>query len=313
MDRDIAAYIEERLAMIRNMYSGTGLDSWPSEDEKDRLIELTDRLFVFISIALNFIADRKGNNPQKRLEEVLKKLGIHKSSPFAYLDGLYTGVVEEAFPDDADLESVEEMKSIIGSVVHLRDQLSPTALDNLLKLKHGTSMRSLCLLQSVISLPQSGDGVIQIIHHSFPDFLVNPTRCTKPGLVMDHRHCHSVLAKCCFRTMGSSLRRNVCRIPPDQITFLNSEVRDLSTRISTYLPSHVQYALRHWAHHLYSCKIDEEMVKLLKSFCDKHLLQWLEGLSIIGDTDVAIDALKAARRALMVRSRSGLSVQGTSC
>lgn len=203
VDRDIAAYIEERLASIRKMYPRDGLESWPTEDEKKRLTQLTGRIFVFISTALNFIADKRGNNPRRRLEEVLNKLRRHNASPFAHLDELYTGVIDGAFADDVDKETVEEMKVVIGSVVLLRDQLTPMALDDLLGLIQGTSIRNLELIQSVVSLPQSDDGVIQIIHLSFPDFLVDPTRCTKKDLVVGPLQHHNFLARCCFKAMAS--------------------------------------------------------------------------------------------------------------
>ena len=199
VDRDIKLYIDERLGLIKKAYPD--LEGWPSIVEKEQLAELTYRVFVFISTALNFIEDTRRRSPRARLKIVLGGLRGHKDSPFAYLDGLYVSVVDDAIPEDADPDMVEELMSVLGSVVLLRDQLSPQALDSLLGFKDGTSTRILESLGSVISLPQSAEGVIQIIHPSFPDFLVDPDRCTKPTMVVHPKKHHATLAERCLTTM----------------------------------------------------------------------------------------------------------------
>ena len=126
----------------------------------------------------------------------------------------------------------------------------------------------------------------------------------KQDLVVNPREHHNILAKCCFETMAHTLRRNVCQIPQDQASLFNRDVSDLSTRVGTHLPSHVQYAMRRWADHLRDSTIDSETLNSLKTFCYNHLMHWLEGLSLMGDIDVAVDILQVARRALAVRTRS---------
>ena len=68
-----------------------------------------------------------------------------------------------------------------------------------------------------------------------------------------------------------------------------------------HFPSHVKYALRHWAHHLLEGKMDEEALALVNTFAQKHLLRWLEALSLMGEAEIVFDTLKMARRALNVR------------
>ena len=298
VEHDMAVYMEEELKKIREYYSEE--ESWPTNSEKKRLIFLAHGLFIFLATALKFIADLKGNNPRARLVVVLQMLGIRKGSPLAYLYGLYVGVFDDVIADDADPEMVAELKLIVGSVVLLRDQLPPSALDSLLGVRNGTATRNLELLRSVVSLPQSSSGVIQIIHPSFPDFLTDPTRCTKPELVVHPQRHHNVLARRCLETMVHMLHKNVCQIPLAQVSFPNKDVPDLAARIRIHLPSHVQYAVRHWAHHLHGSEIDTESFELLKTFCNKHLLHWLECLSLVGDADIAIKALQVARQTLTV-------------
>ena len=299
VEHDMAVYVEERLKSIREYYSIDA--SWPTDAEKKQLVFLAHGLFIFLATALKFIADVKRRDPRARLAIVLQMLGKHKGDPLAYLYGLYDDVFDDVISDDTEPEMVAELKTVVGSVVLLRDQLSPSALDSLLGVEAGTTTRYLELFSSIISLPPTEEGVIQIIHPSFPDFLVDPTKCTKHDLAVQPRKLHGMLAKRCLETMTGVLCRNICRIPPDQVSFPNRDISDLAVRIRNHLPSHVRYALRHWAHHLRDSEMETETVDLLKTVCHKHLPHWLESLSLMGDTNITVDILQVARRALIVR------------
>ena len=310
VEQDMAVYVEERLSEIRKYFHED--ESWPTDAEKKQLVFLAHGLFIFLATALKFIADTRRRDPRARLSIVLQMLGKHKGEPLAYLYGLYDGVFRDVISEDTEPEMVEELKSVVGSVVLLRDQLSPSALDSLLCVRNGTVVRNLTSLYSVVSLPQSNDGVIQIIHPSFPDFLLDTTRRTDSDLlVIDPQQYHGILAKRCFETMTRSLRRNICQILPNQMSSLNKDVPDLATHVRTHFPSHVRYALRHWAHHFHNSEVDAGTLDHLKAFCDTHLLHWLEALSLIGEADVAVEALQLVRRALTVRARSRLQRHDT--
>ena len=47
--------------------------------------------------------------------------------------------------------------------------------------------------------------------------------------------------------------------------------------------------------------MDEEALEFVNTFSQKHLLHWLEALSVMGEAEIVFDILKMARRALNVR------------
>ena len=297
--RDVDSYINEQLSEIRKTYGQK--ENWPGPEKQGQLATLTCGVFVLISTALKFIADEKVNNPRGQLDLVLKMLRTEQDSPSARLDGLYTGVTDAAIPSKHKKSMLKELKLVVGFVVLSRDRLSPKSLDALLGIKAGASKRALRLLSSVIALPESDEDAIRIIHSSFADFLVDPSRCTRTEFLVIPKEQHALLAKQCLRTMLGVLSRNICRIPLDKISYTNSEISELPTLTRSHLLPHVRYALCHWAHHLSNAEVDQEALVLVNEFCEKHLLHWLEALSLISEMRAGIDILKMARRTLLVR------------
>ena len=154
-------------------------------------------------------------------------------------------------------------------------------------------------LASLITCPDTGHGMVSIIHPSFPDFLTDPSRCTHPEFVVRLPLHHTILAKRCMKILNVSLRENPCDLQ-DRL-LLNSEVDDLPARVSRYIPAHVQYAARYWPFHLSEACVDEELLRQIEIFCNTHLLHWIETLSLLGVLDTAIysfpsicDTLKVA-------------------
>jgi hypothetical protein len=91
---------------------------------------------------------------------------------------------------------------------------------------------------------------------------------------------HSRLAKHCLEIMIQSLRQNTCQVGDPSLCL--SEISDISTRIATYIPLHLQYACRHWAYHILNGELATVM-ELLDKFLSQHLLHWIEVCSLLGD------------------------------
>jgi hypothetical protein len=156
-------------------------------------------------------------------------------------------------------------------------------------------------LHSVVILPEDDTQVIRLLHPSFFDFLITPDRCRNTKLVINTEAQHTLLAQGCLHAMRD-LRRNMCGT--ESSTELQNEVGDLSTRITRCIPSHLQYACRHWASHLTCAMVSDILVDLLKQFCSEGLLYWVEVCSLMGDLRSALVSLDNARRALAVRDFS---------
>ena len=213
--------------------------------------------------------------------------------------------MEIAYPAKTKLaaSSAARLQLVLGSIVILRDQLPPAALGALLDLKEGDVRATLRRLHSVINVPSASTGqdVIRLIHPSFPDFLLDPFCLSDPRsarFAVDLQQQHTVVAKHCLQVL-CHLRRDMCHIEDRHLP--NSEIHNLEELKTTYLPLQLQYACKHWTHHLCSAVVDPDITRLVEDFCQTRLLMWLECLSLIGSMDSAVEALQDAMRALKVR------------
>ena len=98
--------------------------------------------------------------------------------------------------------------------------------------------------------------------------------------------------------MNESLGRDICRIKDST---LNADVPDLAARIAKHIPPHLLYACTSWTEHTRQSLINGDFLSILEEFLRKHLLHWLEVMSVIGAVDLRIcKNLEDVRRALKV-------------
>ncbi|KAI9070398.1 WD40 repeat-like protein, partial [Trametes sanguinea] len=300
--RDISLFLRRRLQEIaKASYIGPG---WPSEDVLMRLVSLAERLFIFAATTVRFIGDDEAMDPESRLLDLLEAGGgaaltaSSSTSPFWILNVLYLQVLASVrrFLGETALA---QLKRILGAVVLTQDGLGPAALEALLELRPGTARRCLSRLSAVLILPAPGYDFlpIRLIHLSFSNFIVDPSRCTEPAFLITPAIHHTLLAEDCLRAL-LKLRHNICDVDPEYHHLLNNEIPNLQEKIARHLPPERQYAVKYWAHHLHHAKVDQQLLDLLESFCNDHLLDWLEALSLLSCVDVAVAALQSAQQLL---------------
>ncbi|KAI9056723.1 hypothetical protein FKP32DRAFT_1431815 [Trametes sanguinea] len=298
---DISRFLRVRLESIGRSYN-LGID-WPSEDQLTRLVVLSELLFIFASTAALYVEDKRSRNPKAQLDRLLEgktaaALGSSKSSPLKILDALYNEVLELVL-NDLDEEPASQLQLMLGTIALAEERLRPETLEALLDFPSGTAMRLLPLLSSILVLPSHDDGSspIHLIHLSFADFIIEPSRRTKREFLIAPADQHTMLATHCLRILGT-LRHNICEIDPKDQHLLNNEIPNLQERIAQHLPSERQYAVQYWVQHLLHAEVDQDLLGALQSFCDNHLLDWLEALSLMGCVHVAVAALQSAQQLL---------------
>jgi len=96
----------------------------------------------------------------------------------------------------------------------------------------------------------------------------------------------------CFNVMKKQLRRNICRLD-DHV--LLSEVRDLPACRATYIGGTLEYACHFWTNHLVRIPAGgpdvKEVLSAINKFFKRHLLFWIEVLSLTGNLDIGVHAL----------------------
>ena len=299
VNNDIRWFLKHAFLEIARRRSGLG--GWPTEEQLGRLCERAAGLFVYAVATVKFV-DHKNGNPKRQLDRLLQspdssREGKTKFKANTTLDSLYTSILQEAFDDD-DLEHDFMARSVLGAVILATNPPSPSAIATLL----GFDIEDvLPLLSSAGSLLLQEDigSPVWPFHKSFPDFIIDPTRCINKRFHVSPPSHHQELLLGCLGLMDRTLEKNMCKLP-DAVK--NSEVEDLDERIERYLDPALRYACKSWHKHL----VNESVVRtpavtsILHRFLKEKFLFWLEVLSILGAAREAVDALEVAVRWLEV-------------
>ena len=301
---DIRRFLKGSFLEITGRRSGLG--DWPTEEHLDLLCERAAGLFVYAAATVKFV-DRQKSNPRKRLDLLLQSPdnsaheGKTKLKEKTTLDSLYMTILREAFGDDDDSEDDPTIRSVIGAVILALNPLSPSTIAAFLRFDMDDVFPHLSSVHSLLILQQDVNRPVQPFHKSFPDFIVDPTRCTNPRFHISPPDHHSELAIGCLELMNQKLEKNMFKFP-DAIT--NDEGDDLRKRAERTIDHGLRYACELWHKHLTDAnKAPAHMLKVssaLHRFLEKKFLFWLEVLSVLGTAREAVDALEVAARWLEV-------------
>ena len=303
VNSDIQLFFRRRFTELATRH---GLDGWPSEQQLGLLCERTAGLFVYAVASVKFI-ERKNGNPTKQLNRLLQAdssvfEGKTKFNADKTIDSLYLSILQEAFGDD-DPEDDPKIRSILGTVILAANPLSPSSIAILLGLDVEDVFPPLLSAHSLLILHEDVDQPVRSFHKSFPDFIVDPTRCTEQRFRVCPADHHTELVVGCLKLLDQELERNMCKLP-DWV--INSEVDDMKDRIGQYIGQALEYACRSWHKHLVEATpaSKPDIMPILHRFLERKFLFWLEALSVLKAAREAVDALEAAGRWLDVRQIS---------
>ena len=275
---DIKHYLNHRMLDIRSTtkkHLRLG-ERWPGEEVIERLCRRASGLFVWASTASEFI---DGHDPVKRLEILLKADAT--SGAESALDALYRTALNSVGRWD-DAEFVKDFRSILGIILVARNPLSHGAVDGLFDAEmHRPSLHTISLLACVLGQSPT----VRILHPSFADFLMDRERCGKDMWYIDRNFHNRRIATKCLERMDRSLKRNICGLP--LIPNWTRNVRD-------QLSQDLAYACVSWIEHVCLIKGDDpSIVKRVNDFLHRHLLHWLEAMSILRRSRETITLLRS--------------------
>ncbi|KAI1827705.1 hypothetical protein F4861DRAFT_330954 [Xylaria intraflava] len=286
VDADLSLFYSSKLCAIGNVLS---LDDRLLSDESIQvLVQKSSHLFIHAAIVCRYIQDGK-MLANKRLAELVAA-GSEHLHPETQLDNLYTIVLEDKSPKQADAkEEVEfsnKFKYIVGSIVVLFDVMTPAGLSMILETERDEVTRMLRFFHSVLDITEE-TAPIRLLHPSFRDFLLNPERCRNRSFTVDAKEAHRHLLDNCLRIMKRHLRCNLLKIAP--ATHAGYAPKFL---IDMFLPIPIQYACRHWVHHLQQSDVDVNNHPGIVDFFNNQFLHWLEALSWLNRVSEGIDMIR---------------------
>ena len=293
VDSDIELFFRTQLTSLAKNRSDCDLtEGWPSLSDIKILYKKAAGFFIYASTVVKFIMLSKNCPPTEQLNRItlLPQSTFHEGR--SGIDILYTQVLKQAI-DNVEMGNEElhsHFRTMVGAVVLVFNPLSAKALSDLLRVPDTST--TLCSLHSLLLIPTSKIAPICILHKSFPDFLTDSKRC------MDHRFFinppihHREILLSCLALMNERLERNICKLD-DYISL--SDVEDLPACRAAYIGAALEYACCFWTNHLVRIPASgpdvKEVQKAISRFFKRHLLFWIEVLSLMGKLDVSVHAL----------------------
>ncbi|KAF2963124.1 hypothetical protein GQX73_g10456 [Xylaria multiplex] len=300
IESDLSVYFPHELEKIRIQYNKSVpkhrqlQSTWPFQSDIKILVKMAIPLFIFAATICRFLADRRTGAPDIKLRKTLEQQTKSQNSK---LDATYLPVLQQLLVDLSDSEKNEVLglfKRLVGSIVLLAEPLSTSALAHLLDIPKDAIDNQLDSLHSVLSIPSSPNALVRLLHLSFRDFLVNPSKCGKNPFWVDEKEAHKQLADDCLRIMNKTLRTDICdvRWPGTRYADIDQQI------ISNKLTPEVQYACQYWVHHVKEAGNYLFNVDQVHRFLQQHFLHWLEALCLMGIASECDQSLKTLKSLL---------------
>ena len=290
INNDIRVFLEHELLELAQRRR---LKGWPSDEHINILCDRAAGLFIYAVATVKFL-DSGTHLPRRQLDAIVNlpectdHEGKIRFNSNVTLDSLYTSIFRMAFSEE-DPEVDSKVRSTIGTIILLVNPLPPSGIAELIGLDLEEVILFLTLVQSLLVFDEDFDHPVKPFHKSFPDFVTDPSRCLDKRFHISPGNMHLELAASCLRVMNEGLEQNLLSLPDYT---LNSEVRDLETRISENISTTLQYACQFWHNHLTKTGDVTGVVSYLHIFLKEKFLAWLEVVSVLGATRGAITALE---------------------
>ncbi|KAJ0136329.1 putative beta-glucosidase K [Fusarium oxysporum f. sp. albedinis] len=282
--RDIQIFFMENLNKIREEYnisvedSRKLADTWPGPENTMSLVEKAVPLFIFAATVCRFISQRRSASPDDQLQKVL---AFDAKSQESKLNATYLPALEQQLEDLSLREqdqAIENFHQVVGTIILLEASLAVPALAKLIDVSEESIYNRLDVLHSVLNYPMTSEFPVRLLHLSFRDFLLDPEKKGISRFWVDEKKRHEQIAAGCLRILNSSLKEDICNIvaPGTMRSVVPSDL------IASCISIELQYACRYWVNHLGKAPksaISSEEVLL---FLERHLLHFLECLSLIG-------------------------------
>ncbi|KAK1970749.1 hypothetical protein LY78DRAFT_627386 [Colletotrichum sublineola] len=305
IEHDISAFLEYRLAQIKDDYNNSVSDErrlpsdWPGQCNVQTLVRMAIPLFISAATTCRFLEERRRGNPEQQLQRVLKHWNRSqepKADLVSKFDLTYRPALDQQLTGLSPLERnevLQEFRHIVGTIVLLSSPLSAGGVAQLLDISQHSVEDRLDMLHSVLDVPKDSVSPVRLLHLSFRDFLVDPHYRDSNPFWIDEREVHRQTATNCLRVMGNHLRENILNLkrpgtPQSMVDSLD---------IDACLPSQAKYACLYWTHHAEQADSGAELFGAVYDFLCRHFLHWLEVLGWLGKAYDSLPMLRAIQSA----------------
>jgi hypothetical protein len=263
--QDIRSFIDDKLAEIASHHS---LQNWPDPQLTAKLLERAEGLFLWVVIICDYLLSH-ATYPDKMLERLLDSMRNSPLPPEEKMDHLYSTILDTCHWDDPDF--VDDYEQVMGVMVAQKIALPMDALQEL----HGRFIRVRAILDPLASLITGVNSInqpVQLLHNSFREYIT--LRATDPRSVDLNTH-NLRLTLLCLRILNDALTTNI-RGCGYLKTTKGAGIPEVEV---DHFTEQQWYAAKFWSSHLTQVTgSSPEVLRVLRTFLEKHLTKWLEVL-----------------------------------
>lgn len=279
---DITRYLKHRMRRIRKKFPSLHHHkNWPGGEALRQLVNKASGLFIWASTASKFIDQHP---PNSRLEIIIQ--GTSAPTAEHALDSLYRTALEAAGSWDIP-EFVTDFRAALGFILVARRPVPGKVIISLL----GNTVTESCIdVISQLACVLQLDPTIRLLHPSFADFLFDPQRCVRGDYFFEKGVLHHSLALMCLKRLDAVLKEN---------TF---DLTLSPSLVQIKVPGGLAYACMYWIEHVCMAN-NSAMIPTLHDFLRRHLLHWVEVMSVLSRTRTTMAMLEQLSTWLSVSFR----------
>ena len=296
---DVLHFVKERFRTL--VFDDADADpTWPpTSDEIVEFTRLSQGLFELAALRVRRIESAPSNGLQFRtvLDTVKNEAkGMPVKKLENELEAEYLRIFDWVYSSrGADLEStVGFYRDIVGAFVSLRSPLGLEALSQMLGLRVAVVRAALDPFSSVFFVDADPAVPIRCYHATFHEFLLTiPPHSTEfhQKFLFDGPQ-HALMLRLCVERFSQELRAGLC-VETNEHDSLD-DIPEFDHKVKVLLPCHLRYCCLQWSHHLFSTSTTEivEVGITLGKFFGTCLLNWIEAMSLLRETNEALSSLR---------------------
>lgn len=288
VNRDISLFVRQRTAG----FSRHGVDSETQKFITETVCKRSDGLFLYARLMLDQIAKtiEANEDGQDSVREAVAKLPVG-------LEEMYNQILFDHMTITQVHQSVQVL--ILQLVTHSARPLRLIEIAKALETsphisKSGRDSKEVVRSACGPLLEIMEDEVVQILHHSFTEFLLDGSRKDRPTTngpqcpVIQPAVAHQNISIACLAILGGEALSAYPKeddLDNSENVWGHSSDRDHRVNFREIFMQHplLEYAAKNWTYHAKRCTVDEDsFFNNLEQFCDpssSHFRAWLDLMS----------------------------------
>ncbi|KAF3284163.1 hypothetical protein TWF970_011382 [Orbilia oligospora] len=280
IQHDIKIFFEKQFEKIVEEHDEILTAGWPGQNTIQQLVDFSSPLFIVAS-TICLLVNSSHFGPKEQLEKILEYQSKTHTSKLARI---YLPVFDQLLAEkdeDQKILIVESVRHLLGTILVSKSSVSRQDISQLLDIPEDNLLVRLQGFHSVLNIPKDATEAIRPYHLSFQEFLLDPQTEKATPFYIGAERANRNLTISCLSLLDKTLKRDICGISlacdPDMWVYkAREEVLGCTSPAA-------RYACRFWIEHAIECtQLHGDDVQI-HQFLEKHLLHWLELLSLIDE------------------------------